>query len=760
MAKSFGVALCCAYVVGLLLSQIAGLGHIRGMVIPWAGVLGSLLILAGSAIVSRLSSQRWRLGQWGCLAGIFCLATIYITLRSPVAGAEDISRYVERARAIAPTQVIVGRLIDEPSLNRNLKGRFRVAVRQLQVLNAKSEITFQIPVTGQIYVTAPLMQVTGLHNGQLIKAKGQLYPPQEALNPNGFDFKAYLTQRNTFAGFVAEELRFHESEPWGLWRLRQRIVRTQLRALGSPLGQLVSAMALGRKAVDLPADIQELFSRVGLAHTIAASGFHVSLLLGTVLALLRSRPDRAKVFVGGIVLIGYVTLTGLQASVVRAALMGAAALIGLATSRKIIPSGALLIAVTLMLLFNPNWIWDIGFQLSVVATWGLIVTVPAITKRLNWLPVTLAGLVAVPLAATLWTLPLMLYHFNVISGLSIGLNVIATPLVTLISLGGIGSSALALVWPFWGELAAKLLYFPAHALLWLAQTSSELPGSAIAIGQIGLWQLVGLYVILGMSCCRLPTKRTVPQSWLSIVFLALIFMPMGWQLMAQNQITVLAAGDELVWVMQEHGRVSLINSGSEKTAFYTVAPFLRQAGVNQIEQAIALPLSPDYLSGWQTLLRQTPAKHLYSISDISELSDWAKEFHSLQPGQLSNLEALDVQLLGVEHPILRLTAQKSWLLLPPLPLDLQEYLSKAGAGLASEVLVYAGDEISPVLLDAVKPNTVICYGHTLPEAVERRLQQSGIQVFWTSRDGAVIWQQRHGFHSYLEIKHRNGLLWG
>jgi competence protein ComEC len=760
MAISFGAALCCAYVVGLLLSQIAGSAHIRDLAIPWAGILGGLLIFAGGAIASQRFNQRLWLRQCCCLAVVFCLATVYAAVRSPATGAEDVSRYVERAQAIAPTQVITGRLLDEPSLNRDLKGRFRIAVQQLQVLNASNEITFQIPVTGSVYVTAPLLQVTGLHNHQLIKAKGKLYLPQGAMNPNAFDFRAYLTQGRTFTGFVAEELRFHKGELWGLWRLRQRIVRTQLRALGSPLGQLVSAMALGRKAVDLPTDIQDLFSRVGLAHTIAASGFHVSLLLGTVLALLRSRADHTKVAIGGIVLIGYVTLTGLQASVVRAAIMGTAALIGIATHRKIMPSGALLVAVTGMLLFNPNWIWDIGFQLSVVATWGLIATVPAITQRLDWLPVTLAGLMAVPLAATLWTLPLMLYHFNVISGLSIGLNIVATPLVSLISLGGIGSSALALIFPFLGELAAKLLYLPVHVLLWLAQTSSELPGSSIAIGQIGLWQLLGLYFILIVSCLQLPRGRILSDSLLAIVFLALVVGPMGWRLVTQNQITVLAAGDELIWVMQEHGRVSLVNSGNEKTAFYTVAPFLKQAGVNRIEQAIALPFGPDYVSGWRTLLRQTPTKHIYSISDISKLSDWAREFHRLPSGQLSNLKALDVQLLGIENPILRLTAQQSWLLLPSLPLDLQEYLSNAGAGLASEVLVYAGGEISPALLNVVKPKTVICYGSTLPEAVERRLQQSGIRVFWTNRDGAVIWQQKRGFHSYLETKHRNALPWG
>jgi competence protein ComEC len=669
---------------------------------------------------------------------------------------------VERANAIAPSQVITGRVVDEPSLNRDLKGRFRIAVQRLQVLNQAGQLTFQMPVAGKAYVTAPLLQVTGLHKGQLMHAKGSLYLPQTAKNPNGFDFQHFLAERGTFTGFVADELRFHDGDPWGLWRVRQRVVRAQIRALGSPLGQLVSAMALGRKAVDLPADIQELFSRVGLAHTIAASGFHVSLLLGTVLAVVRSRTRHTQVALGGIVLVGYIILTGLQASVVRAALMGGAALVGIATDRKVIPSRALLIAVTLMLLVNPHWIWNIGFQLSVMATWGLLVTVPAITQRLDWLPVTLASFIAVPIAATLWTLPLMLYHFNTFSGLSVGLNIVATPLVTVISLGGIASSVLALGWPSLGTWIAHGLYWPAQMLLWLARTSSQLPGSSIAIGQISLWQLSSLYVILGLmtGLCPVPLPKMMARGGLLLAFMATLLLPVGWQFVSQHQVVVLAAGNELIWTRQIHGHTTLLNSGSHKTAFYTVAPFLRQAGVNKLDEAIALPFSPDYLTGWQTLLSQTPVRHLYSHTQLPQLSRWVRTTHDLKPGASYDLADINIQLLGVDNPIVRVEAQKSWVLLPTLSPELQTHLATMGSDLSSDVLVWPGGDISEALLSAIKPQTIICYGDTLSEALERRLHQLGIQVFWTRRDGAVIWQPGTGFYGHLASKHRNPLPWG
>ncbi|MGD1943007.1 MAG: ComEC/Rec2 family competence protein [Leptolyngbyaceae cyanobacterium] len=759
MNISVGLAFCLAYVAGLLLSSAAGYFTVGTLAISRAGVIGGLCLLGVAAISPRYRAVGWRPQIWAALACVFLLASGYMTVRSPVAGSGDISVYVERAESIAPTHVISGRVIEEPRLNRALKGRFALQTERLQIQNAEGEITFQMATQGRLYVTAPLLQVTGLHRGQLVTATGRLYRPQAAKNPGGFDFASYLKQRSIFAGFVATDLQFQTTPRWGLWRVRQRIVRTHLRALGSPLGQLVSAMALGRKAVDLPENIQALFAQVGLAHTIAASGFHVSLLLGSVLALLRSRAARLQVSVGAMVLVGYVTLTGWQASVIRAAIMGAATLAGVGTDRPVIPSGALLLAATVMLLVSPQWLWDVGFQLSVMATWGLIVTVPAIVRRLRWMPVTVASLVAVPVAATLWTLPLMLYHFNVISGVSILLNVVATPLVTVISLGGIASSALALLVPTLGQLMAQLLYYPTQGLVWLAQTSSHLPGSAVVIGQISLWQLTGLYGVLLLGLCPFSFRIARLKPLLPIVFGGLLLVPMGWQSLTQNQITVLAADDELIWIRQVHGQITLINSGDENTAFYTVEPFLKQAGVNQIDQAIALPADLEHVFGWRTLLQRSPSRHLYSTGELSALADLTQEFHSLQPGHSQKIGQQTMQLLGIENPILRVTAPQSWLLLPPLSLELQAYLAQSSTALESDVLVWSGGAISDELLAAVNPQVVICYGRNLSESIERRLQQSGRQVFWTHRDGAVTWHHQRGFHAYLETKHRNARPW-
>ena len=223
MNISVGLTFCVAYIAGLLLSGAAGYFTIGTLAISRAGVIVSLGLLVLAAIASRYRALGWRSSIWAALACVFFLASIYMTVRSPVAGSRDISAYVERAQSIAPTHVIAGRVIEEPRLNRALKGQFVLQAERLKIQNANGETTFQIATQGQLYITAPLLQVTGLHRGQLITAIGRLYRPQAAKNPGGFDFASYLSQRGIFTGFVATDLQFPINSRWGLWRVRQRI---------------------------------------------------------------------------------------------------------------------------------------------------------------------------------------------------------------------------------------------------------------------------------------------------------------------------------------------------------------------------------------------------------------------------------------------------------------------------------------------------------------------------------------------------------
>ena len=590
MTRNAWIAICLAYIIGLLSTNFfshTGLGLTEGELVSAIALKDSLTVskltegiafLSGLTLVSAIAFKKLMIPTkvWLSVAIVAISAVFYWQLRIPQPGINNIVYRVSTTEKQAVE--VTGKVLTEPRLNASHKIKFWLKA---------SEVDGGEKVSGKLYVSLPLLQGTGINVGEVIKLKGILYEPQAAITPGGFDFKAYLARQGIFAGMQGfEVISDRDSEPaWGWWKLRQRILRTHLRGLGSPVGQLVSSMVLGRKAVDLPSDLRDRFIEVGLAHVLAASGFHVSLLLGLILKLTARFAAKPRLIIGIGTLAIYLGLTGIQASVLRACLMGFAVLIALTLETKVKPLGSLLLAATIVLLFNPLLIGDLGFQLSFLATFGLIVTMPGLQTRLDWLPPTIAILVAVPLAASIWVLPLLCYEFNVLATYSIIVNILCTPLIMAISLGGMISAIAGLILPIVGSAIAWLLLYPTLCLIAIIDFFSSLPGSSWAIGQISFGVLITIYGLLILIWLEQKWRK----HWRSILMfsITIIVIPIGYKNFNLTQITVLPTQLEPTVVIQDRGKTILINSGNSKAFQYTVMPFLSQQGINYLDYYLA-----------------------------------------------------------------------------------------------------------------------------------------------------------------------------
>jgi len=595
-----------------------------------------------------------------------------------------------------------------------------------------------------------------LYPGQAIAIKGILYQPKSATIPGGFDFKRFLQQQSTFAGMNGMQVSYTISEQprWGLWQVSKAIVRSQVRWLGSPEGQLVSSMVLGSKAVDLPYDVKDLFVRVGLAHALAASGFQTALILGLVLALSKGLSPKWQFSCGAVALVGFVGLTGLQPSVLRAVIMGFGALVGVATSRKIKPLGSLLVAATLLLLWNPLWIWDLGFELSFLATLGLVVTVPPLIAKLDWMPKTIATSIAVPLAAALWTLPLQLYIFGVIPPYSLVVNILTIPLISIISVGGIFSAIAALIWSTAGSAIAWLLYYPTYTLIWLVQFFSQLPGNSLAVGKIALWQLLAVYGLMSLVWF-LPWLH---KRWwiIGVVIVSLVLVPI-WYSSGGFRVTILADKVEPVVVIQDRGKVLLFNSGDRTSARFTVLPFLQQQGINSIDWAIATNLLNDK-NGWTEVLAQIPVKNFYSIKEDKKVQSLnSGSYRILVAGETVTAGSTKIELIDDRTPLWQLQVQNQrWLLVSNTKLSNQKIQAISEDTASTQVLLFA-KTLDPYLVAAIKPEVAIAYSenNSLNTA---DLQQANTKIFLTVQDGAIQWTPNNKFETTIKTVENNALL--
>ncbi|HEY9611310.1 ComEC/Rec2 family competence protein [Allocoleopsis sp.] len=776
MSPAGGALLSLAYIFGLLLTAILG-SPTRP--VPWTDYGLLCLGVVVLSIVAAIAIPRfWRTGPkpklWLAAGIIAALALVYFQARVPKPVANDVSQFVRSRHGIVQEQVVTvqGRVKSTPHLTRSSKAQFWLEATQLTEVESRDKVgATSKGVTGKLYVTVPMLQATGLYPGQTISVTGVLYKPKPVSNPGAFDFETYLAKEGSFAGFSGRQVSFFDEgqgQPWGWWKLRQRIIRAQVRQLISPAGQLVSSMVLGNQVVDIPYDIRDQFIKAGLAHALAASGTQTSLILGLVLVLTKRLSVKAQLGFGTGALLIFVGLTGLQPSVLRAAIMGFGALIALVTQRKVKPLGSLLVAATILLLFNPLWIWDLGFQLSFLATLGLLITAPPLTKTLDWLPLAIASLIAITIAASLWTLPLQLYVFNMFAPYSITANILCAPFIAVISIGSIVSALAALIAPIAGSALAGLLYYPTQLLIMLVHFFNELPGSIVAVGKISLIQLLLLYSLIGISSIN---KKWQKRWWLvGLVAVSLIALPVWQTKISQFQATVFATEQEQVLVIQDQGKVALVNSGEVDTVSFTVLPFLQKQGVNHIDWAIALDSEPRLRSGWLQILTSLPVRSFYDIAAAQSAPAETKTIASAIQAQKGNYQRVStgqrmfvgstpIELINVDPPVLQFQLRyQSWLLLGEMKSEAQQQLIKSRNIPPVQVLWWSGESLAPDLLKALQPKVAIASSKTVDLDTAKLLQRAKIPLYWTGRDGAIEWTPQQGFETTIEATNKDAPL--
>ncbi|MFM7712487.1 MAG: ComEC/Rec2 family competence protein, partial [Microcystis sp.] len=283
MNRPNSVILSLAYILGLLST---GLLDFSPQLNRWQEVVIRIVIIS---LITLLTTTFIRRFWWQSppqkiwlIAGLIAIfAVVYLEIRTPYPSANDISHLLKNN--VVNSIKITGSIISEIRLNRRENLQFWLEVKEFSLKNLPTEKS-----EGKLYVTLPNLAENQVYPGQEITVKGLLYRPRRANNPSAFDFANYLARQGAFAGLKGEIIIDKKSPTWGVWQIRQRIVEAQIQGLGQEKGTLLSSITLGRQAVNLPAKITDLFIKTGLAHILAASGFHVSILLGFVLTITRN----------------------------------------------------------------------------------------------------------------------------------------------------------------------------------------------------------------------------------------------------------------------------------------------------------------------------------------------------------------------------------------------------------------------------------------------------------------------------------------
>ncbi len=490
----------------------------------------------------------------------------------------------------------------------------------------------------------------GMTTGDVVRVRGRFTAVaavgRRRRGRSGFDAAAHLRARG-----LAGELQLDALSATGDRRrgvagavdtMRGRAERAIERGLSGSEAALMRGMVLGQdEAID--EDLRDSFRASGLAHLLAVSGQNVALLCALALPLLAALGTAPGVRIA--VLLGliavYVPLAGAGPSLQRAGVMGAAALVAMAASRPSSRVYALLLAAVVTLALNPRAAGDPGWQLSFAAVGGIIVLAPALRSRMGRLPRLLAEGVAVTVAATVFTAPLIAHHFGSVSAAGLPANVLALPAVPLVMWAGMGAAAVgqlaALGQPFAGlaDVAATGLGHSAAPLLaylsTLAERFAELPGAQLPLplgsraGVAGAYCLLALAVLGGRRAARsekarLGSRPAAAEAWwgalprgtrragLGLLGAAAVMLGaagLGPEAPPQTPtVSFLDVGQgDATLIQARDGSAVLFDGGPPEGG---VVRRLRRAGVTRLSLVVATHPSRDHHGGLAAVLSELP----------------------------------------------------------------------------------------------------------------------------------------------------------
>ncbi|MEM6735883.1 MAG: ComEC/Rec2 family competence protein [Bacteroidota bacterium] len=383
---------------------------------------------------------------------------------------------------------------------------------ELELSLIQSDSTREVTGKIHLYVRKDTLINPPLQYGDKVAIKGSFFPIREPNNPGEFNYKEYLAKQNVYAhSFVAPaHIKILENNPsskilqWA-YSLRNKANLIIDKHIAEKRENATSkALLLGIKDY-LDNDTKKTYASAGAMHVLAVSGLHVGiiyLILRILLGKLREKGNIQRHLFGLISVIAiwfYALITGLSPSVMRAATMFSLVTVGEAFSRERNIYNTLGIAAFILLIYDPYFIYSVGFQLSFAAVIGIVYLQPKLYRLVEsrfWIFDKVWAITCVSIAAQLSTFPFSAYYFHQFPTYFLVSNLIVLPGAFLVLILGVSMLILDSMIEVFAQLLGRILFY----VMWLTNEIIEqiekLPFSLIEWIYMDKTGLILTYVII------------------------------------------------------------------------------------------------------------------------------------------------------------------------------------------------------------------------------------------------------------------------
>lgn len=658
------------------------------------------------------------------------------------------------------------------------------------------------PASGRVAVTTPGV-LTNFFSGQAVEVTGVIAQPRSAVAQGLFDYRQYLRRQGIYYQLQSEsENDWRRLSPSSVPPVADRFSAWARQALSRGLPaedqslHLEWAVALGWKTA-LTEQASEPFVRAATYHIFAVDGLRMAIIFGILFGLLRSLglPRGACGCILIPVIWFYVALTGWPASAIRATVMLTVVIAGWALKRPVNPLNSLFAAALILLIWEPQQLFQAGFQLSFFVVLCLILIIPPLfelTKRVTasdpllppqlrrrWpcfvrVPVRyVADLGITSLAAWIGSIPLVALYFNIVTPVSTPANILAVPLCVLVLISNLLSLLFAAWLPSLAVLFNQSGWFCMECIRVTSVWFARWPAAYFYTPAPG-WFTIGVYYTVLLALVSGWAFRPGLRLWKLSGLAALLAVWAGQLCLAWpvTKITVLPVngGSTVYCDSMGRGRDLLIDTGSTNSVQFITKPFLRAQGVNRSPPLLLSHGDLQHIGGAEPFVRDFTPAHLYT-SPVRFRSAPCRRI-------LARLS----QVPGLLHPLSRNQTLAGWTVLHPNPQDrfsraddgalvltaalgqtrvvLLSDLGRAGqkallertpdlrADIVIAGLPAADEPLCEELLNALQPKLIIICDSEFPISAQAgpklraRLNRYGVPILYTRTLGALTLEFR------------------
>jgi competence protein ComEC len=534
--------------------------------------------------------------------------------------------------------------------------------------------------------------------GDKVDFRGKIQIPKLLNNPYEFNYKRYLNSKN-IVGIISTYDVKKKDERLGnpilklAYFLREDIGKKVDEKLPSKEAQLYKSMIYGDDR-NLSNEIKEDFKKDGISHIIAVSGSNISTILLLLCIFINPKKKNIKVLLYTFIIILFCVIAAMELSIIRASIMAIITVVFQRFDLKINIYQKILLAVLLMILYNPWCIFNAGFMLSYFAIIGIVIYSKTISSLFNvyifekikilktsvskinkksfkyYIYLFLDYIIkafAITLSVYIFILPLQIYYFGEFELTSIIANIVISILTFFISV--LGSISFFLVYiPVISDVIFNSTFFVLRLVINVSDFLASLNLPCIKLPKPNIFTMYIYYILILIHTFKnlyiykieKATRKKVLNfiDFVTIIYILYNISVYIYTIHFENYVYFFNVEQGNMAIIRKNKKVIVLDMGSTKKniAANTLNTFLKAKAIQKIDMVILTHMHDDHINGLEGVLKQIKIdKVLYGIPKVKDTSEYIKIKEVIEQNNIStiNVEEYEyIEYLGIRIDIL------------------------------------------------------------------------------------------------------------